>query len=266
MMFDNITNSHIIDSVFDSIKKFGYTPYNIEKMNGYFIFDMGEDSVVHFRLRGVWKHWKFGMWINSDALKSDKNDKIVVSVFCQHDHNIDKFKPSRSELCVKFTVEDCKNKKYYMDNNQPYYVDYQLHNMLSMIHRHPFMCYDGYCGECTGCTGTSFIWNYICSESDIFYNKSKKNFYKAFVLPYCRLKMYIVSKNKMVKSANVIESDFTDPLYYMNIVFDAKYSNEDCLKLIDKFFVKDHYGKYDEWHNIAGLWATNTNHERIYIS
>ena len=51
-------NRKIEEIVLNKIEDFGYKPYNIERGNGYFIFEYGDNSVIHFRLKGLWKHWK----------------------------------------------------------------------------------------------------------------------------------------------------------------------------------------------------------------
>ena len=60
-----------------SEKKFG---------NGYFIFDMGENAVCHFKFREL-KDWKFGIWLDEEGERYD--------IFGEHIELIDKFKPSR---------------------------------------------------------------------------------------------------------------------------------------------------------------------------
>ncbi|MSA02212.1 hypothetical protein GKG42_07210 [Lactonifactor sp. BIOML-A2] len=40
-------NRKIAEMLFDEIRKMGFTPYNIQYGNGYFIFDRGQDSVIH---------------------------------------------------------------------------------------------------------------------------------------------------------------------------------------------------------------------------
>ena len=55
-----MTNKEIAELMFSKMRKFGFTPYDIEYGNGYSLFEMGEDSVVHFKIKEVWKNWKFG--------------------------------------------------------------------------------------------------------------------------------------------------------------------------------------------------------------
>ena len=71
-------NKEIAELMFKNIKELGYKPYDIQYGNGYFLFEMGDDSVVHFRLKGLGplsKHWKFGMWIVAESLEESYREK-----------------------------------------------------------------------------------------------------------------------------------------------------------------------------------------------
>ena len=186
-------NKQIAQFIFDKMKDFGYEPYDVNYGNGYFIFDMGDDSVVHFRVKGVWKHWKFGMWINSELLNSSKEDMKkyhIISIFAQYDTQIDKFKPTRSDLCVEFKASEWnENEK---DNGL--YL-WGLENMLGMMRRHPFLCYDGFCGEYAGYRSSSFIWTFIRRESYEYKKKIKKAVNTAIFLPYTKAKIFFAKRH-----------------------------------------------------------------------
>lgn len=80
-------NREIADFMLSKMKELGFKPYDISYGNGYFLFDYGEDSVVHFRLKGLWKHWKFGMWIFSEYLDETVKEKDKYP-FIQILHNM----------------------------------------------------------------------------------------------------------------------------------------------------------------------------------
>lgn len=84
--------------------------------DGYFIFGMGTNSVVHFRIKQI-PGWLFAIWWDipdKDKLKKSKKedpkdwqlgkDYITGTWFTQYEANIDKFKPSRSEICEEFKI------------------------------------------------------------------------------------------------------------------------------------------------------------------
>ncbi len=69
-------------------------PYTLKKRvygSGYFIFSFSESSVSWFWLKDF-PDWKFGIWLNEE-------DNKRFEIFGQCISMIDKFKPSRSELC-----------------------------------------------------------------------------------------------------------------------------------------------------------------------
>lgn len=84
--------------------------------DGYFLFGMGTNTVVHFRIKQI-PGWLFAIWWdipNKDKLKKSKKedskdwqlgkDYISGTWFTQYEANIDKFKPSRSEICEEFRI------------------------------------------------------------------------------------------------------------------------------------------------------------------
>ena len=73
---------------------------DIEYLDGYFIFGHGTNSVVHFHVDEC-QGWKFGIWWNK---REGDNDAFTGEFFAQFEETIDKFKPSRSEICGSIQV------------------------------------------------------------------------------------------------------------------------------------------------------------------
>ena len=63
-----MTRREAAEKVFSYIRKNNFEPINIQYGNGYFIFDKGEDGVVHFNIKGL-HGWKFAMRINTNEDK-----------------------------------------------------------------------------------------------------------------------------------------------------------------------------------------------------
>lgn len=106
----------------------------VEYLDGYFIFGMGNNSVVHFKLKET-PGWKYGIWWDIPEKYYDKESKKRVlpdyvkgAFFAQYEENIDKFKPSASTISCDFTLvpgeshsylfEISRNIKFIM--NEPY--------------------------------------------------------------------------------------------------------------------------------------------------
>lgn len=128
-----MTRQEAAEKVFDYIRKIKFDPINIEYGDGYFIFDKGQDGVVRFNIKGLYG-WKFGMWVETDPEKLKRENgknHPAIQFFCQHNLNIDKFKPSRSFHFAELSLEDVvRGWKFY-----------QIEDVLQMIKRHPLIAF-----------------------------------------------------------------------------------------------------------------------------
>ena len=273
-------NKEIAERMFGIMKSFGFKPYNIEYGNGYFVFARGEDSVIHFRLKGVWKHWKFGMWINSEYLeekyredeKDMKYDELykVVQIFAQHDTWIDKFKPSRSALCVQYDACDWDRR------TGDTYVSpwWELEDMLKMIRKHPLMCYAEFCGEHAGYYSGSFLAEFLKYETIDKIRKLKDGINLAIWYPYTLVKCFFARKAKCISELTMynFEKDnpgwSTDYKYQVRITFTADSTEQEEVKWLDKWFHKWEYGKYGFYGCIVELQSSfakeGTNKRYVY--
>lgn len=95
----------IADSFFRILEEKSIVVSEKKSLDGYFIWKTGKDSVWHFKVKGA-KRWKFGLWINR---KDSHGRKFKISVFIQHEDEIDKFKPSYSPYEVEFDLNLEKN-------------------------------------------------------------------------------------------------------------------------------------------------------------
>lgn len=71
----------------------GFHPTDINVGNGYFLFDFGKNSVVHFKIKEI-PYWLFGLWILDDKEKKE----YTIQFFGEKEDWIDKFKPSRTSI------------------------------------------------------------------------------------------------------------------------------------------------------------------------
>lgn len=75
----------------------GFTVEDVQHLDGYFIFGMGTNSVLHFHLKEC-PGWKFGVhWRVED-------DEIRGEFFTQYEKIIDKFKPAASQMVVEISL------------------------------------------------------------------------------------------------------------------------------------------------------------------
>lgn len=266
-------NREIAEIIFDAIRKMGYKPYNIDYGDGYFIFDMGQDSVVHFRLKGVWKHWKFGMWVSSEYLDEKYREEEkgrtyderyeVVQLFAQYDTQIDKFKPSRSALCVKYYASEW-NKHIDGTYKSPWW---KIEKMLGMMKRHPLMCYAEFCGEYTWYYNGSFLAEFIKYESKDKISKIRESINTAFWLPYTKLKIFLSQKSNVIDTIELYDFEKENPgwradyKYQVRITFSEDATDEQMCKWLNFWFKKDKYGKSKTFEYVIELGGFRKNGE-----
>ena len=111
---------------------------DIKFLDGYFIFGRGSNSVIHFRVKEC-PGWLFAIWWKTGAKDGDKKDVIAGDFFTQYEETIDKFKPSRSEMCVEITS--------HLNVKKPYCCCDEAAKIINFIKHEPHLafCRD-YCG------------------------------------------------------------------------------------------------------------------------
>jgi hypothetical protein len=129
------------ERVFNNIKEeLEYTIEDVEYLDGYFIFGMGTNSVVHFHIKET-PGWKYGIWW-SPVSKQDSEDpehpttyetnRLHCSIFTQYEEEIDKFKPSASTFVKEFT--------FYLDNTSGYGM-WEFVKTIKFIHDEPYLAF-----------------------------------------------------------------------------------------------------------------------------
>ena len=238
-----MTRRDAAEKVFNYIKKNQFKPINITYGNGYFIFDKGEDGVVHFQIKGL-HGWKFAMWINTDPEElKDKNGKEYPAVyfFCQHKLNIDKFKPSRSHFCIEYSLRDIEDT-----------TDcglYEIREMLQMIKRHPLVSFAMDCNY-SQYYNKSYIMCYLGMKMFRMKRKTKEWLLDTFTRVWHGSKVLFIKKYKVVDSVRFIDNNTNgwkcSPRYDMMIHFkkisgDEGIQEEAEIKMLDFWFRKNSY-------------------------
>lgn len=106
-LFKRVTDFFFEDLNSD-INNVPFTFTDIEYLNGYYIFGMGTNSVIHFHVKEC-PGWKFGIWWDEP-----KDDNFIPGrFFAQFEENIDKFKPSASIFYEEFTIDDSQDRYHH---------------------------------------------------------------------------------------------------------------------------------------------------------
>lgn len=238
-----MTRREAAEKIFNYIRENKYEPINIQYGNGYFIFDMGDDGVVHFNIKGL-HGWKFAMWIETDPnkLKNENGEKYpAIQFFCQHKLNIDKFKPSRSFFLEKFDLED-------IISDDTWRFCY-IRDILQMIRRHPFVSF-----TMDACDDRFYNKSYICCYLDMRLYRIKQSIKEwwndAWVRVWHGSKVWFINKYNVVDSIRLIDKNDKDwkvsPRYDMRIHFKKMFDDEERqekaeIKILDRWFHKNYY-------------------------
>lgn len=252
-------NKDLREFIFYILSNFGYKIYDIQNVDGYFLFEGSKDSVTHFRLKGhgISKHWKFGLWLNEEYLNEESStDKPVIQLFAQYDTQIDKFKPSRSNILFELDKESTVE---FMNNKHKVFYQGQLEDMLTMMHKHFFLCYNGYCGKYVGYSDNNFVWEFIREESKLKYKKVKKALYKAIFYPYTLVKITFAGKSKIIKEIELYDFEkenpgwSTDYLYEVRYMFTKEATQKEEVRWLNFWWHRDRYGEYATYHCVISL-------------
>ncbi len=238
-----MTRREVAEKVFKYIKENKFEPTNVKYGNGYFVFDMGDDGVVHFNIKGLYG-WKFAMWIEVDSEKlkqKDDKDYPAIQFFCQHKLNIDKFKPSRSFHLVELSLEDIESGENWR------FMD--IRDMLQMIKKHPFIAF-----AMDTCEDRYYHKSYVCCYLDMKLYRIKQALKEwwndIWVKIWHGSKVWFVDKYKVVDSVKLADRNNRDwkvsPRYDMKIHFKVVSTNEEEqqkaeIKMLDRWFHKNYY-------------------------
>lgn len=77
---------------------------DVEYLDGYFVFGFGTNTVIHFHIEEC-PGWKFAIWWDIPDSGEKLADNILGHFFTQYEETVDKFKPSRSEICCDISVK-----------------------------------------------------------------------------------------------------------------------------------------------------------------
>lgn len=248
----------IEECIFKLISNLGYNIYNVEEISSY-----NTRKFLSFRLSKLGllgKHWKFGMYIDSNTLnkeyfKPSEEDYCInyndygntVVLFAQYDTQIDKFKESYSSLSVSYNAYNWK--KGFIDKE--YKCPFpSLKYMLKMIKKHPLLSYHGLCGKNAGFYDGNLLIDFLMKETEFDFNKFKRCFISRTIVSYTKAKCFF-AKNSSIIDKIIISSEnngFRDSceVYTIEITFTKNATDEEICNWLNKWFHKNEYGKLNK--------------------
>lgn len=262
-----LTNREVAEKLFNYIRKNSkFEPYNVEYGDSYFLFTGLPDSVIHFRIKGVSKQWKFGMWINAEYINDkEHSDEPVVRFFTQWERDIDKFKPSASDICITI-----KSSQFDNTDEDDWFVFSDIIETLIMMKNHPILCYFGLCGKGYPTTRKSFIFGFLNNEFYHLRIAVKKMIATAIFLPICKFKVWRANRHKCVELCEIYNFEKRNPGwstshdYCIECNFKESATDEEMYK-VARIFKRQRYGKYGYFQRVAEIGCyTQTGREGCF--
>ena len=118
--------------LFNELKENNFHVSGIDFRDGYFIFGMGQNSVVHFHIDEC-PGWLFGLWWDTPE-DGDTVTTVKGQCFAQYEEILDKFKPSRS--VVRESVE-----VHLYKNGEPSIDAYYACRIAEFIQTEPYLAF-----------------------------------------------------------------------------------------------------------------------------
>ena len=230
--------------ILDYIKKIGFTPINIQCGNGYFIFDMGENSVVNFWIKEL-KGWKFGIWFYSPKDDNGEDKPNYCQFFAQRELFIDKFKPAASNYCEEIKAYGKDNK--FFDN----FALIDIKSMLYEMKYHPFISFYKEVAYSNYIDRKNLIWFYIKENWDAKFYDIKKNAvrWKDCIITrvYLNHVKKVLEKKSNVETVKVIDGENGNwrcyPRYNINVYFNKDSNELEEAEIQEKYFNNKFFNK-----------------------
>ena len=126
----------VAELFFESVHKNLDSPVHIEDieyLDGYFIFGSGTNSVVHFHIKEC-PGWKFAIWWDIPDDSDKEHQYIKGTFFTQYEENLDKFKPSNSEISAEIS--------YHFDSNESEFCNCRdAYKQIDFIRNEPYLAF-----------------------------------------------------------------------------------------------------------------------------
>ncbi len=141
----------LTNQLFEHLKSQNYTIATEEYGDGYFLFDYGPNTVVHFRLKGT-PGWLYGIWWCIRV--NDKGDvNIVGEFFAQYENEIDKFKPSASHYGCDMATLMAADGSICLEEGETV-------SIINFIRDHPYRAWNGHVNFDDGISGVKAWFRY----------------------------------------------------------------------------------------------------------
>ena len=224
------------ERILEKFRSKGLTIDHYEMGNGYFIFNYGENAVMHFKLKEA-PQWKFGVWLTKFKErkirgKKSSGDYINIQIFAQNELWIDKFKPTRSYFCEELNVYwgrtyDEKNEVYIAnevltdEKIDDELWDYQLIDPFALLWNENNLAFYLHMEE------ESFDRKHITRKEankymkDFLKKEKRENAFKNKAVKATTKKILKYAKKNKIKDIRIIDRNANDSGWIVSPAFDV---------------------------------------------
>lgn len=260
---DDIVSEKLLElthQLFEHLKSQNYTIATEQYGDGYFIFDYGPNTVIHFRLKET-PGWLYGVWwsfkVNKEGIVS-----IVGEFFAQYEEEIDKFKPSASYY-------GCDMLSLVAADGSICLEEGEVISIINFIRDHPYRAWNGHISFNDKVSGIRAWLNYQKRQRHLRKGKRlEKNLYKDL----CK---FAKIASKLLKyTNNITVEDYGEgiyPRYFFQLIAtpDEGFKEKGCYELWEKndtigqlySHLKTHYNKYHK----QGFYLLDLPYSDVYV-
>ena len=252
----------LTNQLFEHLKsqKRPYTVSTEEYGDGYFLFDYGPNTVVHFRLKET-PGWLYGIWwcfrVN---YKGDVN--IVGEFFAQYENEIDKFKPSASYYSCDMATLMAADGSVCLEEGE-------VVSIIDFIRDHPYRAWNGHVNFTDKISDFKAWFRYQKRQKHLRKEKRlEKNLYKDLC------KFVKIASNFLGYTNNITIEDYGEgiyPRYFFQLIAtpDEGFKENGCYELWEKddaigqlySHIKTYYDKYDK----QGFYFLDLPHDDVFV-
>lgn len=250
----------LTNQLFEHLKSQNYTIATEDYGSGYFIFDYGPNTIIHFRLKET-PGWLYGVWwsfkVNKEGIIS-----IVGEFFAQYEEEIDKFKPSASYY-------GCDMLSLVAADGSICLEEGEVISIIDFIRNHPYRAWNGHISFNDKISGIRAWLNYQKRQRHLRKGKRlEKNLYKDL----CK---FAKIASKLLKyTNNIIVEDYGEgiyPRYFFKLITtpDEGFKEKGYYELWEKndaigqlySHLKTHYNKYHK----QGFYLLDLPYSDVYV-
>lgn len=260
---DDIVSEKLLQlthQLFEHLKSQNYTITTEQYGDGYFIFDYGPNTVIHFRLKET-PGWLYGVWwsfkVNKEGIIS-----IIGEFFAQYEEEIDKFKPSASYY-------GCDMEAIMAADGSVSLEEGKVVSIINFIRNHPYRAWNGHISFNDDVSGLKAWCRYQKRQR---WHRKKKRLQRRVYQDACKFAK--MASKLLPYTNNITVEDYGEgiyPRYFFQLIAtpDEGFKEKGCYELWEKndaigqlySHLKTHYNRYHK----QGFYLLDLPYSDVYV-